>query len=447
MTKEVPVYQGKGWFGFASEILVNIMENTQALEGEYGDFYRIKRMPLPFYVTFRPSIIKHVLQTNAKNYKKSRAYDELALALGNGLVTSSGDFWKKQRRMAQPAFHKERLKTLFESMVDISTDFVEDLRTRTNPKEAIEIGKETMQVTADIVLRTLFSSGNYGDRDKMHHLMVSAQEYIIKRIQYPFQIPLQYVNGGHQRFLKDLKMFDDIVLEVIRLRRASKERPADFLTMLLEATDIDTGEGMTDEQLRDEAITIFAAGHETSANALAWTLYLLAQHPEIVQKMRDEVNAVLGGRKASFQDLQQLTYIRQVVDEGMRLYPPAHSIGRQTLVEDMVEGTKVEKGAVVFINVYALHRSPQFWENPNAFNPERFTAERVKTRPRLHYLPFGAGARMCIGNSFAIMEMQLLLAVLVQNFNFRVDESHVIETQPLITLRPKNGIKLFLEPI
>ncbi len=444
---EIPTYHGKGWFGFASEIIENIAENTQALEEEYGDFYRVKGLAKPFYAIFRPSIIKYVLQTNAKNYKKSIAYDQLKIALGNGLVTSEGDFWRKQRRMAQPAFYKERLVALFDMMAAISTDYVQDLEAKLETNKSLEISQEMMTVTADIALQTLFSANDYGNQEEMYRIMVSVQEYVIKRVNQPFKIPLQYINGNHRQFLREKAVFDDLIYRVIQERRSSKEQRNDLLAMLLDATDVDTGEGMSDEQLRDEAITIFSAGHETSANALSWTLYLLSQQPEIAAKIRAEANEVFGDKVPSFQDLHRLNYTKQVVEEGMRLYPPAHALGRENLSDDVLDGVPVAKGSVAFINIYALHRSPKYWEEPERFNPDRFAPEQVKARPKLTYMPFGAGARMCIGNHFAMMEMQLLLAMLVQKFNFRLDESHPIETQPLITLKPKHGIKLFVNAI
>ncbi len=446
-TDNLPVYQGKGWFGFASEIIENIAENTQALEGEYGDFYRIKRMPAPLYVVFRNSVVKHVLQTNAKNYKKSSIYDELKLALGNGLITSGGDYWRRQRRMAQPAFYKERIVALFDKMVDLSIAYVEELEQRTNPKESIEINQEMMDITANVVLDTLFSAKDYGDESELYHTMVNLQEYVIKRVNNPFSIPLQYVNGNHRQFLKEKKIFDELIYHVINERRVNKTQHNDMLNMLLDAKDADTGEGMSDLELRDEAITIFIAGHETSANTLTWTLYLLAQHPEIVEKIRAEVNTHFGDRRPTFQDLQKLQYTRQVVEEGLRLYPPAFAIGRESLAEDTIDGVTIPKGVIMFINIYALHRNPKYWEDPEVFNPDRFTPENVKSRPNLSYIPFGAGARMCIGYHFAMMQIQLLLALMAQRFNFRLKEGHPVETQPLITLRPKHGIQLFVERV
>jgi cytochrome P450 len=206
----------------------------------------------------------------------------------------------------------------------------------------------------------------------------------------------------------------------------------------------DTGEAMPPNLLKDELITIFSAGHETSANALAWTLYLLAKHPDIAQKVKAEAEEVLQGRMPAFDDLRKLTYARQVIEEGMRLYPPAWGIGRYALEDDQWQDYHIEKGTVMACEIYGLHHHPDLWENPEVFDPERFSPEQVKARPSHHYLPFGAGPRMCIGNHFAMMEMQLLLPLLVRSFNFELLENQSIEMEPLITLRPKNGIQMRL---
>jgi cytochrome P450 len=444
MQHNIPYYKGKGWFGLPTEFSKNVAQFTHEQEAEYGDFFRVRFPLFPIFVIFRPTIIQHVLQSNAKNYKKSPAYEQLKLALGNGLVTSEGDFWKRQRKMAQPAFYKVHLERLFQEMTIVVDRYVQELQQKVAADNAINISKEMMQVTADIVLRTLFSSNNDADQDEMYHMMSEIQEYVADRIHHPLQIPLQYVNGRHRRFKQYRREFTASIFALIEERRQLKDRPADLLSLLLASTDAETGEHMTDEELKDEVITIFSAGHETSANAMAWTLHLLAQHPEVVEKLRVEEQAVLQGRTPSFENIRQLQYHQQVIEEGMRLYPPAHAIGRQPIEEDQIEGVTIPKGAAMLISVYALHRSPKYWDTPEQFRPERFAPEKVKQRNKLTYLPFGAGARMCIGNHFAMMEMQLLLAKLVQHFDFERVSTAPVPLQPLITLKPKEDIQLRL---
>jgi cytochrome P450 len=306
----------------------------------------------------------------------------------------------------------------------------------------LDISKEMMAVTADIVLKTLFSAENPGDMSEMYRIMIDAQDYIIFRITRPHLIPLGYLNGRHRRFKKDMEWFDSYIRTLIEERRAQPDPPADLLTMLLQTRDEDTGETMTDQQLRDEAVTLFAAGHETSSNALAWTLYLLAQHPGILRKLRHEVEEVIGDRPPSFEELRSLTYTMQVIQEGMRLYPPAFAIGRQPLEDDVIMGQKIPAGSIVFLSIGALHRDKKFWDKPHDFYPEHFDAEQVKERPRMAYMPFGAGPRMCIGNHFALMEMQLLLTMIVKDFDFELIQDHPVEPEPMITLKPRHGIRM-----
>ncbi|MEM6697226.1 MAG: cytochrome P450 [Bacteroidota bacterium] len=445
MSNNIPLYKGKGFFGMGTDFLKNAAQFTHEKEAELGDFYKVKLF-VPLFVSFRPDVIKYVLQSNAKNYRKSRAYNQLKLALGNGLVTSEGHFWRRQRKMAQPAFYKTRLEELFVEMTKVTDHYIIDLKKRVEQEQIISIDKEMMKVTSDIVLRTLFSSDNPNETEATYRMMEEMQEYVIQRVHKPFFIPLQYVNGNHRKFKKYRATFNERIFKLIEERRQMQHRPNDLLSMLLEAKDAETGESMTDEQLRDEAITIFSAGHETSANALAWTLDLLARHPEVVERLRAEEVKVLDGETPTFADLRQLQYHQQVIEEGMRLYPPAHAVGREAIVEDEIEGVTIPKNGVVFISIFALHRSPKYWRNPLQFDPDRFSPEEKKQRPRLTYLPFGAGARMCIGNHFAMMEMQLLLARLVRHFDFKALSDQPVDFIPLITLRPKGAIPLICKP-
>ncbi len=410
----------------------------------YGSSFFLK-LPLRHVLcTLDPEVMTHVLVKNQKNYRKSFAYKQLRLALGMGLVTSEGDYWRKQRRMAQPAFYKTQLEELFRGMFEVTENYVADLAKKQGT--VIDVSAEMMKITADVVLRTLFSADNTLDQKEMYRQMVGAQEYVVHRINYPFTRFMNYLNGRHRQFLKDRKAFDKTIFGIIRSRQDLAGAPNDLLTMLLSARDADTGEGMTETQLRDEAITIFAAGHETSANALTWTLMLLSKHPAVVQKMRQETDEILQGKTATFRDIPRLQYTKQVIEEGMRLYPPAHAVGREAIAEDEIKGTKIKKDMIVLLSIFSMHRSDLYYENPEKFDPDRFAPERAKARPKNAYLPFGAGPRMCIGNHFAMMEMQLILASLIQKFDFEYVAGQKIEMHPLITLKPKENILLKLMP-
>ncbi len=436
----IPYYKGKGYFARQKEFLSSPLIFSVTKGKEVGDFFYTHLLFKKIFIISNPDVFKYILQSNQKNYKKSPAYDQLKLALGNGLVTSEGDFWRKQRRLAQPAFHKEKLLGLFEMMVEVSEKYIKNLQQECQEKQEFNVAFEMMKVTADIVLKTLFHADNQGDEQKLYETMSSTQEYIINCIHHPLRIPWTFINGERRKFFSELGEFDNLVQDLINQRRASDAPPMDLLTMLVETKDADTGEGMSDQQLRDEAMTIYAAGHETSANALSWSLYLLAQHPEVLKKLREEIAQVLGDRSPTFAELRDLSYTKQVIEESMRLYPPAWAIGRESLKEDEIEGQAIPKKALIFMSIYALHRHPDLWENPDQFDPDRFAPDLAKERSRWHYLPFGAGPRMCIGNNFAMMEMQVLLAMLVRQFDFSLLPGFKAELQALITLKPKHGI-------
>lgn len=440
MKSAIPVVKGKNPLVPGLDFLSNPFLFTTGPGQSLGRFYRVPFFFRRVYVAVDLDVVKHVLQSNQKNYVKSVAYRHLRLALGNGLVTSEGELWRKQRRMVQPAFYKSQLEALFQAMGNVAERYCSALSKKAEQGTTLELTQELMGLTADIVLKTLFSAENPADVSEMYRIMVDAQDYIVFRTTKPYLLPLVYVNGMDRRMKKDMQWFDSHILRLIEARRDMENPPNDLLTLLLQAKDEDTGEGMSDQQLRDEAVTLFAAGHETSSNGLTWTIYLLSQHPDVVKKMRAEIERVIGQRMPTFDDLRQLSYTMQVIQEGMRLYPPGFAIGREPVSDDLIQGEHIPAGSVIFISIAAIHRDPLHWERPNEFFPDHFAPEKEKERPRLAYMPFGAGPRMCIGNHFALMEMQLLLAMLVRQFDFELVPGHPVEPEPLITLKPRHGI-------
>ncbi len=440
MKSTIPIFKGKNPLLRGAEFLKNPFLFTTGPGLEIGDFYRIPFVFRRVFVTTNHEVVKHVLQTNQKNYVKSVAYRHLKLALGNGLVTSEGEYWRRQRRLAQPVFYKTQLEEIFKKMAGVAERYMGDLSQKTADGQPLDIAKEMMGITSDIVLKTLFSADNPADLSEMYRIMIEAQDYIVHRTTKPYLIPFVHINGRHRHFRKDMDWFDGHLYRLMAERRNDPNPPNDLLTMLISARYEDTGEAMTNQQVRDEAITLFAAGHETSSNGLAWTLYLLSKHPEVLEKLRQEVENVLGGSTPTFEDLRKMTFTLQVIQEGMRLYPPAFAVGREPLQDDEILGEKIPAGSVIFISIAAMHRDPQYWERPHEFYPDHFLPEIEKERPRLAYMPFGAGPRMCIGNHFALMEMQLLLAMLVRHYDFEPVEGHPVEPEPLITLKPRHGI-------
>lgn len=392
--------------------------------------------------TRNPAFFRHVLVQNNKNYVKGKAFTELSKVLGKGLLTSEGDFWLRQRRLIQPVLHRERLHGLVRTMNDITADFLNELEAFRG-KLAIDIDEKMMGLTADIALKTLFSTITNEDKAKIYQQINRSQEHIITHIRKPFLKPWMAINGANRRFRTDLAYFDGMIFDIIEERRASGESPDDLLQMLLDCTDEETGGQMNDAQIRDEVITMFAAGHDTSANGLNWLLLELSKRPEIVAKIREE--STLFDDVPTFEQLGQLTYTRQVVEEGLRLFPPAWAVAREALDDDEIEGYSIKKGTIVFMPLFELHRNPTLWDNPFTFDPDHFSAENIKKRHKFSYLPFGAGPRICIGQQFALMEMVLVLASFVKRFTFEADPTHEPKMFPLITLKPTNGIKMFVK--
>jgi cytochrome P450 len=439
--KSLPKTPKKDFLKSMKGIAKDMLGYNEKLKEIYGDKYQIDLGYLQLYATSNPDLIKHILQTNHKNYVKSMGYDRLKMGLGDGLLTSAGDYWRKQRRLSQPVFYKNNLENLFVDMGRTTTEFLDTMEQLRGSE--IDISKLMTEITATIVLRSLFNVEESQQLNKIYESMDVMQNYIMKHVQNPIFSPFYYLSSSHREFKVSMKDMDDLVYGMIHDRQKSGKKKADLLQMLMDVEDADTGEKMTDLQLRDELITLFSAGHETSANSLGWTFYMLAQHPEIVEKIRAEVDDVLPNKEMpTFEQVRQLTYTEQVINEGMRLFPPAWVIGRRAVEDDEFEGFEIKKEINILCEIYLLHRSEAFWDNPEEFNPDRFSAEAVKARPRHHFIPFGAGPRMCIGNHFAMIEMQLLLSTIVQRFDFSVVENHPVELNGLLTLRPKYGIKL-----
>ncbi len=448
MNKAIPKYTGEGFFKRNAAFFTDSLNFTMRNLKEVGDFYYSNMMMRNYYITSNPEAIHHVLVTNHRNYIKSPAYQQLKMVIGNGLVTSEGEFWRKQRRLVQPAFYKKQLVELYNVMQEEVQAYETGLRNRIQKEGTVDLSVEMTKITADIVCRTLFTSDNSSDQQTLYQAIGAAQEFVVFCMQNPHLVPLTYINGKRRKFYKNKAFLDQTIYALIEERRKSKQDIPDLLGMLMNVEDADTGEVMSNQQLRDEVMTMYIAGQETSANALSWTLYLLAKHPEVLEKMRAEVQLVLGNnRTPAFQELMRLQYTRQVLEESMRLYPPVWSMGRENLEADNIIGYDIPKGSIIFISNYTLQRDPKYWEDPEKFDPDRFHLERLKPLFRQHYLPFGAGPRMCIGKHFAMMEMQLILSVLVNNFNFELIQDQEIIPQALVTLKPKFGIKMKLKSL
>jgi len=412
-----------------------------ALYGEDLTYSRI--LFLHSFLVNKQEYIEQVLLTNHANYRKSDFLRNLlGPLLGEGLLISEGEFWRRQRRIAAPAFHARRIGE-FVATMQASTQAM--LARWPRPGEPFDVAAEMMALTLDIIARTMFSaevSGEVAAIRRLTDFVINLRPSLLDLFGFPQWLPrLQ-----PREYRAAIAAFEPLVARFLAERRHEESARGDLLSMLLAARDPETGEGMSDRQLRDEILTIFLAGHETTANALTWTWYLLARHPQAEARLHDELDAVLGGRLPTFADLAELKWTRMLIEEAMRLYPPAHTIARTAIGEDRIGGVRVPPGASLTISIYALHRNPKLWGEPERFDPQRFAPDAVAARHRFAYLPFGGGPRICIGNGFAMAEAQVILATVAQRWRLRLAEGHPVVPIGLVTLRPKHGLCVTLEP-
>jgi cytochrome P450 len=406
-----------------------------------GDVVAARFAYIDYFLVNGAEPAHHVLVDNAKNYTKSPNYQGLKLVLGEGLVTSEGEFWRRQRKLSQPAFHRERIASFVTTMVDETDQML--ARWDENVGGVVDIHAEMMALTLRIVARTLFSTvvGAEADaiREALGIALHHANDYAESVIKPPQWIP----SPKNLRFKRSLKTLDALVFRIIDARRRGEGKDAhDLLALLMAATD--DGRGMTDRQLRDEVMTLVTAGHETTANALAWTFYLLSKDPEVERRLRRETDAALGDRAPTVADAPALKYASLVVNESMRIFPPVWAFERQAIADDVVGGFRVPAKSLVAISPYLLHRHRAYWDNPEGFDPERFLPERAEGRPKSAYLPFGGGPRMCIGMGFALTELQMVLSRIVQRYRLELASTHPVVLEPVVTLRPKGGLPMRL---
>jgi cytochrome P450 len=357
-------------------------------------------------------------------------------------LTSEGEFHLRQRRLAQPAFHRQRIAGYAATMVEYAGRACD----RWRAGETRDVGREMMRLTLAIAGKTLFDANVEGEADEIGKALTTTFE-LFNTLTLPFRQLLEHLPlPAGKRFLKARERLDATIYRIINERRASGEDRGDLLSMLIAARDEEgDGSGMTDEQLRDEAMTIFLAGHETTANALTWTWYLLSQHPEIEARFHAEVDETLKGALPIAEDFPRLRYTEMVFAEVMRLYPPAWVIGRRALGDHQIDGYKIPARSILLISPYVTHHDARFYPDPFRFDPERWTPEARESRPKFSYFPFGGGPRVCIGESFAWMEGALVLATIARRFRMRLAPGHPVEMRPLVTLRPKHGMRMILE--
>ncbi len=417
-------------------LLPELMRATAA----HGDVVRFKLPRVDAFLLNDPEAARHVLLENARGYVKGHKLEELRPVVGNGLLTSEGDFWLRQRRLAQPAFNHARISGLADTMLACIAQEEPRWEARAASGLPFDVCEVMSALTLEIVGQTLFSVSLTGEAGNIGASLIAVMRHASRRARSFLKLPRFIPTPAQRRFEKGTAALAAVVDEIIARRRGAPEGD-DLLAMLLAARDED-GRAMSDAQLRDEATTLLLAGHETTANALSWTFLLLSRFPAVARKVAEEVAQVTGDRALTGADVMKLAYTRQVVQEGMRLYPPAWLVHREPLQDDVVAGYRVPKGSLVLISPFLLHRNAKHWENPEGFDPDRFTPEAMKARARFSYLPFGGGPRICIGNEFALMEAALILASVVRRWRLELVSSHPVELEPVVTLRPRYGLQM-----
>lgn len=429
--------------GPLAEIREDVLGFLTASAERYGDVFRMRFAALVAHVARHPDHVAYVLKDNAKNYDKQTAgYKALSRALGRGLLTSEGDFWLRQRRIAQPAFHKKRIAGFATVMVRATEEMLARWTPKLESGEIIDVAAEMMRLTLQIVAETLLGIRIAAEADEVGEALEVMLPYIRETSEAILPLPLAVPTARNRRFKRAVAAVDRIVMRCIEARRGAPGDGNDLLSMLMSSQDEETGERMTDRQLRDEVVTMILAGHETTANALTWTFYLLSQNPDARARVEAEVDTVLGASSASLEALRDLKYTRRVIDESLRLYPPAWIVERSAIMADRLGDFEVPRRSVVLLSPFLTHRHPTFWPDPLRFDPDRFTDEAIAARPSFAYFPFGGGPRQCIGNNFALMEAQLILATVARSVRLSLAPGTKVELNPLVTLRPKDGMPM-----
>jgi cytochrome P450 len=417
----------------------NPLEFFEGLARTYGDLAHVRLGGEHVFVVSDPRAIKDVLMTHNQNFTKSRGLERTKRLLGQGLLTSEGAVHLRQRRLMQPAFHRERVAKYAATMVD----YADRTRQRWADGAALDMSQEMNRLTLSVVGKTLFDTDVESQARDVGEALTGVMESFWT-MMLPFSNVIERLPLPHLRRSRQARArLDAIVYGLIRARRATGEDRGDLLSMLLLAQDEeDTGRGMTDVQVRDEAMTIFLAGHETTANALMWTWYLLSQSPDVERALHAEIDRVLGRRLPTVADIASLPYVERVVTESMRLYPPAWIIGRRAIQPYAIGGYTLPARSILIMSPWIVHRDARYYADPARFDPDRWMPEFKASIPQFAYFPFGGGPRRCIGESFAWMELVLIVATVAQQWRFALVPNHPVVPQPLVTLRAKHGMKM-----
>jgi cytochrome P450 len=425
--------------GFRRDPLAFLM----SLAHQYGDVVYFKLVgPQGIYLVNNPEYIKDILVTDSRNFAKSRGLEVAKRFLGEGLLTNEGEFHRRQRRLVQPAFHQQRIGSYGSVMVD----YADRLSKSWRDNQTVDMAQEMMKLTLAVVSKTLFDADVESEAGEIREALTEIMRVFRFGLTLPFGDTIEKLLVFPRiRFQRAKARLDTVVYRIINERRASGIDRGDLLSMLLISQDEEDHDRMTDQQVRDEAMTLFLAGHETTANALTWAWYLISQHPDVERRLQAELESVLAGELPTAEDVARLPYTESIIAEAMRLYPPAWAIGRRAMVDYQIADYHIPARSILLMSQWVTHHDERFFPDPFKFEPDRWTPEARASRPRFSYYPFGGGPRVCIGEPFAWMEGVLLIATLAQKWRMKLVAGHRVETEPLITLRPKHGMQMIVE--
>jgi cytochrome P450 len=407
----------------ARELIRDPLSFFQSITTQYGDIVCYRAAPDPAYLINHPDYIKHVLLDNNRNYSKETSSNVIFnKVVGEGLLTSEGEVWRGQRRLMQPAFHHTRLERFDEMITEATSSMLDQWQRSYEDNQPVDLPREMSALTLTVTTKALFGV-DLGDEVREVGEIVNRAASLLEKPSNP-------------RVVQSIGELNKLVDRIIRQRQRDFKDGGDLLSSMIQARDPKSGAGMEDEQLRSQILTLMLAGYETTASALTWTWYLLSQHQEVTDRVRSEVRAALNGKLPRYADIENLPYTRMVLNESLRLFPPAWTLGRRALGEDEIGGYTIAPHTVLAISVYSLHRHPGYWNHPDEFNPERFTPENSVGRHKFAYIPFGAGPRQCIGNNFGLMEACLVIACIAQRFELHLMPGIEVRPQALFVLRP-----------
>lgn len=438
--RTLPGPSGIPGVGVVGDIRKDPLGYFVGLQKEYGAMVPYRVGLDSILMLNAPQHIRHVLQDRHENYRKSKFYQPLRPILGDGIFLSEGASWLSQRRTLNKGFHGPDFDVFAQKIVTAAQSMIDRWEGYCDRGDSIDVAAEMMHIALDGVARALFNLRIDGDHKDIYDGLTQTLGDAERRVWSIFPTPRWLPTSANRAYKKALARLDAITYRIIAQRRADPSPPDDMLSGLIEAYGDDRA---GDRLLRDQVLSVLLSGHETTANALAWVWYVLARHPDIEQRVRQEVDA-LGDAPLGFDTLQKLSYTSRVFEETLRLYPPVWTLSRQAIEDDEIGAVRVPKGTVVMVSPYVVHRNPELWENPNVFDPDRFLPGRAAGRPRLAYFPFGGGPRVCLGNRFAMMEAPLVIAAVTQRFHLSQVAPCIIAPEPMITLRPKGGVKMSL---